>query len=173
MEKRPKLPTIMSTSAFQEVFDTNDDDIVADLIAETDKLRTKLTSRWINNERFIAFFDKDRDGRITYDEFYDGLSQFGLTEVVNADKVFAFVDKKDTGYVDLDELTQALQLSKNHTDQSKNDRGNEDHDEELPDFPETLLVALVAHNDPKVSFRFLTFILVVNYPPPHGLTELQ
>ena len=155
----------MSTTAFQEVFDTEDDDVVAELIAETEKLRNELTNRWINNERFIAFFDKDRHGRISYDEFYDGLSQFGLTEVVDADKVFAFVDQKDTGYMDLDKLTQALRLSKSHSDQTKFETLQEE-EEELPDFPETLLVALVAHNDMKVSLKFLTDV-VVNYPPTY------
>lgn len=151
-QNRFQLETITSCSAFQEVYDIEDGDVLADLTAETEKLRTELTSRWINNERFIAFFDKDRAGRISYDEFYDGLSQFGLTEYVDADKVFAFIDNEDTGYMCLDKLTDALKIK------DKDNKGNlrsvaedADDDEELADFPETLLVALVAHNDLKPS----------------------
>ena len=124
----------MSTSSFQEIYDIEDGDVLADLAAETDKLRSELTKRWINNERFIAFHDKDRVGRISYDEFYDGLSQFGIAEQVDADKVFAFVDKEDTGFMCLDKLTEALKIK------DKNDltgaTKDEEEDEELPAFPE-------------------------------------
>lgn len=145
---RRGLETIVSCSAFQEVYDIEDGDVLADLAAETDKLRTELTNRWINNERFIAFFDKDRAGRISYDEFFDGLSQFGLTEYVDADKVFAFVDNEDTGYMCLDKLTNTLKIK----DKEALPRmAEEDDDEELAAFPETLLVGLVAHNDLKPS----------------------
>ena len=157
----------MSTSSFQEIYDIEDGDVLADLAAETDKLRSELTKRWINNERFIAFYDKDRVGRISYDEFYDGLSQFGIAEQVDADKVFAFVDKEDTGFMCLDKLTEALKIKdKNDLTEATKD---EEEDEELLAFPETLLVGLVAHNDLKVSSGGPMEVSIGKYPP-HRLT---
>ena len=122
-----------------------------DMIEEVIKLRVALTERWVNNERLIAFLDSNRDGSIDYDEFYDGLSQFGLTDSINVEKVFAYIDKEKVGSIPAAALVDALRLKEE--DLPKGSSDHDDEDDLLP-FPETLLVGLVAHNNMKVrSFR--------------------
>ena len=128
--------------------DLSNHNVLLNVMEETVKLRLQLTERWINSERLLSFLDANRDGKITYDEFYDGLSQFGLSETIDLDKVFSYMDNDQKGYVPIEDMLEALRLHEgDDMDESRSplDEGI------LPDFPETLLVGLVAHNNLKVS----------------------
>lgn len=128
--------------------DKKDPNVLLDLMEEAVKLRVALASRWINNAQLVQFLDKDRNGSIDYEEFYDGLSQFGLTDDIDVDKVFALIDKDDSGEILMSDMIEALRLTRadadDHTSSVKVDA-------DLTPFPETLLVGLVAHNDLKPS----------------------
>ncbi len=71
--------------------DITDDRAIIAAINEAVKLRIALRDKWINGERLVAFIDKNRDGRVDYNEFYDGLSHFGITESLDVDLVFAYM----------------------------------------------------------------------------------
>jgi Ca2+-binding EF-hand superfamily protein len=132
--------------------DLSDHHALLDAMQETAKLRVELTNRWINEERLVGYLDTNRDGKIDYDEFYDELSQFGITEVIDVDKVFAFVDKTKKGYVSIPEMLAALRLRDGDVEETEGVQQEDDEDvEDFMAFPDTLLVALVAHNNMKVS----------------------
>jgi len=117
---------------------------------EVTKLRELLLERWINKERLIKFLDSGGDGMISYDSFYDGLSQLGLADSVSLRTVFLYVDTEKKGSVSVEALLEALKLKENESDM-KAEAQSEEEDVDLPDFPETLLVGLVAHNNLKPS----------------------
>lgn len=132
--------------------DLSDHHALLDAMQETAKLRVELTNRWINEERLVGYLDTNRDGKIDYDEFYDELSQFGITEVIDVDKVFAFVDKTKKGYVSIPEMLAALRLRDGDVEETEGVQQEDDEDvEDFMAFPDTLLVALVAHNNMKPS----------------------
>lgn len=135
-----------------ENIDINDQDGVLACLTEVVKLRNILTDKWINPDRFVAFLDHNRDGEIHYDEFYDGLSQFGIVEDVDVDKVFSYMDKSHTGNVQLSTMLDVLLNSNSAEEEAANTPEEEDDDDEVEEeFPETLLVGLVAHNNLKSS----------------------
>ena len=84
--------------------DLDDHNVISACFTEVVKLRNALTDKWINVERLVSFLDHDCDGDVDYDEFYDELSQFGLTEIIDTDKVFAYMDKEQVGKVKLSTL---------------------------------------------------------------------
>mmetsp|Transcript_8143 Transcript_8143/g.9392 ORF Transcript_8143/g.9392 Transcript_8143/m.9392 type:complete len:310 (-) Transcript_8143:314-1243(-) len=132
---------------FWKELDMNDHNHLVDALHQLVTLRLALTDRWINQERFVAFMDHNREGTITYDQFYDGLSQFGLHEEIVVDSVFAYIDREKTGMVTSEALLTALQLG----GQADEEESDDSSDDELEAFPETLLVGLVAHNNLKAS----------------------
>lgn len=122
-------------------------------LTEVVRLRNALRDRWIDAERLLSFLDNDRNGNIDYDEFYDGLSQFGLTEIVNVDKIFAYMDREGNGSVPAEVMLDILKSGgdDDKESESKKDETLEDDKNEPQEFPDTLLVGLVAHNNLKSS----------------------
>ncbi len=133
---------------------TNDLEVVEGMEAVTN-LRMELASRWINTKRLKTLLDINLDGKISFDEFYDGLSQFGITKQLNVKEIFNFLDKDGKGEIPVDELVKSMELTQCDVDKQKVELLGEEVSEEkiqdLGSFPETLLVALVAHNHMKVS----------------------
>lgn len=141
-------------------FDMSDHNILIDALEEVDRLRNALTDRWVDTQRIVSFLDIDRDGKISHDEFYDGLSQFGLSAEIDINKVFAYLDKDREGCVKSETLIESLAPK----DEDKDEEQEEEEEEELEEFgaptpeeePESLLVGLVAHNNLKPSMmRFV------------------
>jgi len=133
-----------------------DEDKLRELAEETAKFRIELAEHWINNERLVKLLDLSADGYIDYDSFYDGVSQFGLTESVNVEKVFEFIDKKKEGKITSSQLLEAIKLRERDVKAVEDHHGSAVDGDEFDPFsedlyPETLLVALVAHNEMKPS----------------------
>jgi methylglyoxal synthase len=116
------------------------------ILEEVMKLRVALVEKWIDYKKLKLLFDVDRDGVITYDDFYDVISQFGFHTAVNLKFVFRHVDRNNLGVADLEDVLRILKVKEHEI---KPDR--ESIELELAPFPETLLVALVAHNNMKPS----------------------
>jgi methylglyoxal synthase len=122
------------------------------------KLRNLLTENWIDPERLVNLLNYNRDGTVSYDEFYDGMCQFGLVDEVDVDKVFSYMDQDQSGSVTRSALLESLRFGDcDDEDGAEKERSIEKDtttsNEEIPSelFPETLLVALVAHNNMKSS----------------------
>mmetsp|Transcript_13497 Transcript_13497/g.15183 ORF Transcript_13497/g.15183 Transcript_13497/m.15183 type:complete len:387 (+) Transcript_13497:139-1299(+) len=113
---------------------------------EVTKLRVAMIEKWIDHKKFEQLLDMDQDGLVEYNDFYDTLSQFGLTKTINLSKVWATVDKNSIGIVGVEHLREILEAK----DEDIKQGGHRD-DAKLPAFPKTLLVALVAHNNMKPS----------------------
>ena len=178
-----------------------------DLLQETIKLKSKLIERWMNPKQFAKIvFDLDEhtfsstntstsssrthttidhqhhqpisssDG-ITYNQLYDGLSQFGLIDDIDVDKVFAFLDTKKTGWITKERLMEVMTSS--GMDEKETSVGNDKEEQEeeddgdnkivygidlstgtrileetetFPTFPEPLLIGIISQNDLKVCF---------------------
>lgn len=133
---------------FWKDIDVSDHNVLIGALQELIKLRNLLTDRWVNAERFVGFMDQDHDGNVSYDEFYDGLAQFGLNNDVDVGLIYAYIDTEKAGKVPTSKMLDALKLGS-----EKDAEGNEESDDDLdlPPFPETLLVGLVAHNNLKAS----------------------
>ena len=133
--------------------DPTDHQAVLASLTEVVRLRNALRDKWINPERLLSFLDNDRNGNIDYDEFYDGLSQFGLTEIVNVDRIFAYMDREDKGSVPVEVMLEILKSEEDDDkeSESKKDGETSEDDNEPMEFPDTLLVGLVAHNNLKSS----------------------
>lgn len=123
---------------------TNDEAMTAQ--TEIAKLRIALVDKWIDYKKLKVMLDVDRDGIVTYHEFYDIMSQFGFAHSVDLKKAFSHVDTNNIGVAAVEDLLQALKVKQTEI---KPDR--ESQLREFPTFPETLLVALVAHNNMKPS----------------------
>ena len=111
-------------------------------------LRVVMADKWLAGDRFVRFLDRDSDGKVSYDEFYDFMNQFGLVQEARVDpaRIFSILDVNGTGEINTHELLEALTPQETDFD-----------DEEpiefqrLPPFPSPFLVALVAHNNMKPS----------------------
>lgn len=133
--------------------DPTDHQAVLSSLTEVVRLRNALRDKWINPERLLSFLDNDRNGNIDYDEFYDGLAQFGLTEIVDIDKIFAYMDRENKGSVPLEAMLEILKSKEDDEEESESKKDSETSkdDDEPMEFPDTLLVGLVAHNNLKSS----------------------
>ena len=116
-------------------------------ITEVIKLTNALTLKWISPERFTTLLDYDNDGRIDYNEFYNGMSQFGFTKDVDVNACFKCFPQDVDGKVVLADMAKML---KNPLAESKTTLDPVE-DEELDEDLDTLLVGLVAHNNMKPS----------------------
>mmetsp|Transcript_46443 Transcript_46443/g.112578 ORF Transcript_46443/g.112578 Transcript_46443/m.112578 type:complete len:553 (+) Transcript_46443:105-1763(+) len=115
---------------------------------EIKKLRIAMCDKWIAGDRFVRFLDRDADGQVDYDEFYDFLHQFGIAQEtkLNVRQVFDIMDTHGQGSVPVDVLLEAFKIQDSDFDEKK-----EDGIETLPPFPSPFLVGLVAHNNMKPS----------------------
>jgi len=131
------------------------DDTASGDNTEVIKLTNALTLKWISPERFATLLDLDNDGRIDYNEFYDGMSQFGFTEDVDVNACFKSFPQDADGKVVLADMAKMLKTplaeSKTTVDPSVGIATEAFEDEELDEDLDTLLVGLVAHNNMKPS----------------------
>jgi len=113
------------------------------------KLRIAMCDKWIAGDRFVRFLDRDADGQVDYDEFYDFLHQFGIAQEtrLNVREVFDVLDANGQGSIPIDVLLEALRVQ----DDDFDDQGEEPQAGQLAPFPSPFLVGLVAHNNMKPS----------------------
>jgi methylglyoxal synthase len=115
------------------------------------RLRIAMIDKWVSGNSFVRFLDRDHDGMITYDEFYDFMHQFGLVAEAKVDpeEVFNILDTQGLGEVPTDVLLEALHFT--DEDLETEGRGGLSDAERLPPFPSPFLIGLVAHNNMKPS----------------------
>ena len=117
------------------------------------KLKFALADKWIDCRNLGKLMDDNKDGFFSYDDFYDIMSQVGLVDEFDLDRIFSIIDEDGTGNASVKDFCGIMKLAEEEIRQ----QWKLQEDFEAPPFPGSFMIAIIADSNMKASMvKFVT-----------------